>query len=178
MSRATVESGDLLEITNCYIDIPIFGRIILKSLPEISDSKSAAYNDEPIIGRSFPLKTYSHSENRVISMKLHFYNITATDFIKNLGYLRAIESVVYPKDTGSDGATFEPPPVCRIKCGELLSTSPLCVILKSYSAQFPTDVAWEESTYVPFKFDVDTNWEAIYRSSDLPGQERIFSLGS
>ena len=51
----------------------------MNNLPEISDGKSAAYNDEPIMGRAFPLKTYSHSENRSISMTLHFYAIKKAD---------------------------------------------------------------------------------------------------
>jgi hypothetical protein len=49
--------------------------------------------------------------------------------------------------------------------------------LKSYSVKFPTDVVWDQDFYVPYKFDVDTSWDVVYRSSELPGQERIAQLG-
>jgi hypothetical protein len=179
MPRGTIPGGGLINISDCYIFIPNFGRIRLNNLPEISDSKSASYNDEPIIGRSFPLKTYSHSENRVIAMQLHFFVINRNDIALNLRYLRALESAVYPRDQQSGAnAPFVPPPVCRLKCGNLLADKEeVCCVLKSYSVKFPTDVAWDEDDYLPHKFDVDTNWEVVYRSSDLPGQGRIIRTG-
>ena len=176
MAKATTPAGDLINIEDCGIFIPNYGIIRLHSLPDISDSKSASYADEPIIGRSFPLKTYSHSENRQVNMTLHLFVRKQGDISDNLLVLRAIESAVYPRE-GSNGAPFIPPPVCQIKCGELLASEPLCVILKSYSVKFPTDVAWDEDTYVPYKFDIETTWEVVYKSSDLPGQSRILSIG-
>ena len=176
MALATQPSGDLMNLEDCWILIPIYGIVRLHSLPEISDSKSASYADEPIIGRSFPLKTYSHSENRQISMTLHMFVRKQGDISLNLLVLRALESAVYPRQ-GSFGVPFIPPPVCKIKCGELLASEPLCVILKSYSVKFPTDVAWDETTYCPYKFDIDTTWEVVYKSSDLPGQFRILATG-
>jgi hypothetical protein len=59
----------------------------------------------------------------------------------------------------------------------LLGAEPLCVVLRNYTVKFPTDVAWDENFYCPYKFDVETTWEAVYKSSDLPGQERIFTSG-
>ena len=63
----------------------------------------------------------------------------------------------------------------------------LCVILKNYSVKFPTDVSWlnENSNFgqsgygnfTPMKFDVETTWDVVYASSELPGQERIYALG-
>jgi hypothetical protein len=53
----------------------------------------------------------------------------------------------------------------------------LCVVLRRYSVKLPTDVAWDEETYCPYKFDLETEWEVVYTSSDLPGAERIFSTG-
>ena len=180
MATATEIGGDLKDIPYCYIYIP--GRtgttIKMHSLPDITDSKSAAYNDEPIIGRSFPLKTYSHSENRSISMQVHFFVRKLADVDSNIASLRALESAVYPRDAESGAnAPFIPPPVCRIRCGSLLGDSDLCVILKSYSVKFPTDVPWDEVTFIPYKFDVDLNWEVVYKTSELPGQSRILSYG-
>jgi hypothetical protein len=65
-----------------------------------------------------------------------------------------------------------------MKCGRLLTEGEeLCVILKSYTVKFPTEIAWDESSYAPYKFDIDTQWDVVYTSADLPGQERIFTSG-
>jgi len=178
MPLGTIASGDLRRIDDCFINIPGAKKIFFFSLPDITDSKSAAYNDEPIIGRAFPMKTYSHSENRVISMQIHLYVSVPADIPLNIANLRAIESATYPRDQASGAnASFIPPPVCEIKCGRLLGDTPLCVILKSYSVKFPIDVTWDAETFIPFKFDIDTNWEVVYRTSELPGQTRIASEG-
>lgn len=176
MPKATRPSGDLLELDNCYIK---FGgrEIRMKVLPDISDSKSAAYNDEPIIGRSFPMKTFSHSENRTISWTMHCVVCTNADLQKNMDDLRALESLVYPRDVAG-AAPYGPPPIAKIRCGQLLSRDEdLCVILKSYSVKFPTEVAWDEQGYIPYKFDIDLTFETVYESSELPGQERILQTG-
>lgn len=179
MPKATGPSGQLINLRDCYIFVPNYGTIYLNNLPDISDGKGAAYNDETPIGRSFPLKTYSHSDNRTISMQLHFYVGKQADVVDNLSYLRAIESAVYPRDQvgGAANAPFVPPPICRIKCGRLLANEELCCVLKTYSVKFPTDVAWDEDFYTPYKFDVDTSWDVVYKSSDLPGQGRILNSG-
>lgn len=180
MPAATIAGGPLAPINNCYIIIPIGSKnfpLILDNLPEITDQKSASYNDEIVIGRSSPLKTYSQSDNRTISMQIHMVVSKPSDVEYNLTALRAIQSAVYPRES-ANGAPFVPPAICRIKCGNLLAQNEeLCVILKSYSVKFPTEVAWDENNFTPFKFDIDTNWDVVYKSADLPGQERIFSLG-
>ena len=114
--RATNGQGDLQPIPNCYIDVPPPGRRIeMRILPEISDSKSASYNDEPIMGRSFPLKTYSHSENRDISWTAHFMVVKDGDQEEIMENLRIIESLVYPEDENTGGAPYAPPPICRLR---------------------------------------------------------------
>jgi hypothetical protein len=153
------------------------GAIVMTNLPDLSDAKSASYNDEPIMGRTMPMKTYSHSENRSISLTIHFAATNQDDLSQNLNDLRALESCVYPR-TATSGLPFVPPPVCQIKCGQLLGKSALCVVLKSYSIKFPTDVPWDDITYVPYKFDVDTQWDVVYDTANLPGQERILQLGN
>lgn len=170
-------SGNLNNITNCSITIPNGGKIILNNLPDISDSKSAVYNSEAIIGRSFPLYTYSHSADRTINMVLHFFIVNKGDGLKNINYLRMIQSAVYPRDGSSSGTPYQPPPICQIQCGKLLGEQPLCVVLQSYSVKFPPEVAWDEETYCPFRFDVDTSWLTVYTSVDLPNQDRIVSSG-
>jgi hypothetical protein len=189
--KATDAWGDLQEIEDCYILIGgISGtslggaggqKLIQKILPDISDSKSASYNDEPIIGRSFPLKTYSHSENRTISWTMHFMVVKKGDAEENMKQLRAIESLVYPRDQDSTSTPFAPPRICQLKCGDLLTRGKvLCAILKSYSVKFPTDVVWsapEKLGLIPHKFDVDMQFDVVYNSTDLPGEDVIFSAG-
>lgn len=180
MPAATITGGNLKPINDCYVIVPMDSgdyKITFNNLPEITDAKSASYNDETVIGRASPLKTYAQSDNRTISLQIHMIVSSPGDIQKNLLALRALQSATYPRD-GADGAPFVPPPVCRIRCGQLLSLDgDLCVVLKSYSVKFPTEVAWDEDTFVPFKFDIDTNWDVVYKSADLPGQQRIFPLG-
>jgi hypothetical protein len=194
MPAATIKGGPLVPIERCYIIIPcqdcfslrdFAGRyyknneftLVMKVLPDITDSKSASYNDEVVIGRSSPLKTYSQSDNRTISMQIHMVVSEPGDINYNLLALRAIQSATYPQ-MAYNGAPFVPPPVCRMRCGQLLTEGEdLCVILKNYSVKFPTEVAWDEATFAPFKFDIETSWDVVYKSADLPGQERIFKLG-
>lgn len=170
-------TGSLNPINDCYIEIPGGDRIVLNNLPDITDSKSAVYNNEAIIGRSFPLYTYSHSADRNISMQLHFFVVDPEDVEANLQHLRLLESAVYPRES-TTGAPFEPPPICRLKCGSLLAQDKeLCVVLQSYSAKFPTEVAWDVDHFTPFRFDVDTQWLVVYTSEDLPFQSRIIESG-
>lgn len=180
MPAATIVGGALVPIDDCYIIIPTGSEefeLKFKVLPEISDSKTASYNDEQVIGRASPLKTYAQSDNRTISVQIHMVVSESSDVEYNLSAMRAIQSAVYPRN-GDNGAPFVPPPVCRIKCGKLLSSSEeLCVVLKSYSVKFPTEIAWDEQTLLPYKFDIDTSWDVVYKSADLPGQDRIFTSG-
>ena len=169
--KATSRFGDLVPIPNCTIEIA--GETIpMYILPEISDSKSATYTDTAIMGRATPVKTYSQSENRTITMELHFIALRKEHILRNIQWLRLIQSAVYPRDDGGQ-APYLPPPICKITCGELLSADGLCCVLKSYSVRFPPDQVWDETTLLPYKFDVSTTWDAVYASSDLPGQEMI-----
>jgi hypothetical protein len=163
----------------CDVDYDGFGTytVYMRSLPDISDSKQAVYNNEAIIGRSFPMYTYSHSADRQIHLQLHFYVTERCDIQRNLNDLRAIQSAVYPRPGSDVNTPFKPPPICQIKCGQLLSSGPLCAILQSYSVKFPTEVIWDESTFCPFKFDIDTSWLAVYTSNNLPNQGRILIYG-
>jgi len=176
MPQGTNGSGALVNLEKCTIQIPQGPTIRLNVLPDISDSKQASYSDESVIGRAFPLKTFSHGDNRSISMTVHLIVCTSQDLDKNLGYLRALESLVYPGQ-GTSSTPYVPPPIAKIQCGRLLADGPICVVLKSYSVKFPTEVAWDADSYLPYKFDIDLSWEVVYDSSNLPGQERIIQTG-
>jgi hypothetical protein len=202
-NRTATTTGSLNVIPDCYIDIPVTlksqifagGRVKtitnnithtvkMNNLPDISDTKNAIYNPEGIIGRSFPLYTYSHSGDRSLNIQIHFFAVDPEDVQDNIQDLRAIQSAVYPRE-GIGGAPYRPPAICRISCGSLLAGNPnsssgpepLCCSLQSYSVKFPTEVAWEESTYMPYRFDVDTSWLTVYTSDKLPFASRIYKSG-
>lgn len=177
MAKATIPGGRLIGISDCYIVIPNYGKIVLNNLPEISDQKQANYTDEAIIGRADTIKTYSHSGGRKIGMQIHLLVITQDDIVTNLQILRGLQSAVYPREENSTGAPFIPPPVCRLKCGELLASEEVCVILESYNTKFPTDVVWDDTYLTPYKFDIDLSWQVVYKAQDLPGQDRIIKIG-
>lgn len=181
MKQATT-NGNLNRIEDCYVIIPGGNpsKIEFDNLPDLSDSKGASYNDENIIGRSNPLHTYSHSANRTINISFHFFIVKPGDAENNLNKLRTIQSAVYPRP-GTGGAPFQPPPVCSVKCGELLAKEPLCIVLQNYSVKFPTDVPWYVGkgggVYCPYKFDVETSWLVVYTSASLPFQNNIVTSG-
>ena len=188
--KATNIDGSLKPIPNCYIIVPNAGvimppepagKIVLRILPEITDSKMATYQDATVIGRSFPIKTYSHGDNRTISMKAHFIILALSDVTINMKILRALQSAVYPQDSNSQ--PYLPPPICKIRVGDLLSKQDLCVVLRQYNWSAPTDVAWfsdpqgqsplSTGTYLPYKFDMDLTWDVVYPNDKLPGQNLI-----
>jgi hypothetical protein len=150
-------------------------------LPDISDSKNATYADMTGIGRSMPIKVFSHGEIRQIGWTAHFFGETVERIYKNLDQLRLLESLTYPDS--SPLLPVIPPKVAKIKCGRILADTELCAILKSYSVKFPTDVVWfsvdngKGGNYIPTKFDVDLQFEIVYSNSTLPGAEKIISVG-
>ena len=174
MPKAT-NNGILREL-DCYVNIPNYGKIAFNNLPGIGDSKSAQYNSESIIGRSSPLHTYHYSDTRNISLTIHLFIAKESDAYTNLNHLRAIQSAVYTRK-GPGGSPFLPPPICRLKCGNLLSTQEVCAVLQNYSVRFPDDVAWHRETYCPYRFDIDTTWWVVYPSPNLPDQSRIMQSG-
>jgi hypothetical protein len=184
--KATID-GSLNPIPNCYIEIPTKSgtyTITMNNLPDVSDTKSAIYNNEGIIGRSFPIYTYSHSGDRQINMQIHFFAVERSDVDKNIQDLRAIQSAVYPRE-GLGKTPYRPPAICKMKCGNLLAGNPLqdkspedlCVILQSYSVKFPTEVAFDSETITPYRFDVETSWLTAYSAEQLPFANRIYETG-
>lgn len=179
--KATSLNGALVPIPNCYIKIPEFKMTIpMYILPDISDSKGASYPDENAIGRSMPFKSYQNSENRAISWTAHFMVCVGRDRQQIITWIRALEACLYPLSQNTGGAPYSPPPICNLRCGELLSDSgapDLCVVLKNYSIKYDTNVPWDEDTYIPNKLDMDLQFEVVYNQSKLPGAEQILKDG-
>jgi len=184
--KATDSNGTLESLDDCYIAANISGKtytVKMYILPDISDTKQASYSDETGIGRSAPLKVFSHGDTRSISWTAHFFSATKAIATENLQNLRILESLVYPD---SDiNSIVSPPPIARIRCGDLLSSDELCVVLKSYTVKFPTDVAWQNvkatggisGSYMPIKFDVDMTFEVVYQTIQLPNTGKILNFG-
>jgi len=180
--------GQLNTIEHCWIRIPTRKKpvcIRFRAMPTISDTKGARYNDESIIGRSTPLVTYSHSENRIITMDIPFVATDRQQLLDNAEWMRAIESATYP--THEDmGTPYTPPVVCKIHCGELLdarrggckrSKAGVCAVLEKYSMKFDPSVPMDPVTYVPFIFTMSTTWRVVYKPQFLPGAKRIMRVG-
>ena len=174
MPRGSTIFGDLNYLaqtdgTNCSIVTPC-GVICLKILPDITDSKSANYTNEVATGRSSPIVNYGYSEARMISTELHFMVTTSQDINDNWFALKTIQSLVYPQPPSANlTAPYIPPPVVRFICGQLMDgTNGLCLVLKSYSVRYPTEVAWDVDTFLPYKFSISCQWEVVYACSNLP----------
>lgn len=167
----------------CFIqigDYPIYMNI----LPDITDSKSASYADESAIGRTMPFKTYQYSENRTIGWTAHFVIqketragtqgvVTVNDMFE---VMRNIESAVYPFSSEDSG--YLPPIICKLKCGKLLQgAGELNAVMKSYSIKFDTSVPWDFNTLMPYKMDIDMQFDVVYNQTQLPGAEMILFGG-
>ncbi|NDB85196.1 MAG: hypothetical protein EB127_21215 [Alphaproteobacteria bacterium] len=181
--RGSIPNGEMnggAFFNKCYIDIigPNFNETIqMQSLPDINDGKGASYGDETAIGRATPFKTYSQSDNRTVGWTAHFMITAESDVSILWRYIRAIQAATYPFDgrEGSlNGAPYAPPPICRLQCGDLLSKNgPLNAVMKSYSIKFDTSVPWHEETFLPYKFDIDMQFDIIYDQSYLPNASKI-----
>jgi len=176
MPRGTKNDGSLAPLqygdAKCEIQTPC-GCITLKILPDITDSKSATYVNDPAPGRSTPMLTYAYSDPRNISTELHFMTTTVQDINDNIKAIRIIQNLVLPGPQ-SGTAPFTPPPVVKFICGVLMDGfDGLCLVLKSYSIRYPTEVAWDISTFLPYRFTISCQWEAVYPCNKLPTNKCI-----
>jgi hypothetical protein len=163
MTKATIPGGDLNDIPNeCFIRVEDF-EIPMTILPDISDGKSANYTNENSLGRTAPFTVFANGELRTVSWTCHWVIKKSEDPNQYLEYIRALQSAVYP--TNQVG---HPPPLCKIKCGKLLSNEELCCVLKNYSIKFDTSVPWDEETLLPYKLDIDLQFDVVYDQSNLP----------
>ena len=182
------QNGKLTPIEKCYLESDLTGgqlystgessRLVFDNLPDISDKKSAKYNDETAIGRTAPFKVYAYSENRTISLDCHFYvqeesGPQSAQAIKDTLYW--LEAHVYPKRP--TGSTYIPPPILKIRCYDLLSEKDLCVVLNSYNVKFDPQVPWDDDNGMPYKLDVTLDLEVVYKSADMPYAEDIAETG-
>ncbi len=171
--NATDRSGKLRRLSDkCFLQIGSSDPLYFNNLPDMGDSKSASYNDETVIGRSTPIKTYANSDNRSVSVSITLFVQKKSDCKNNLAVLRQIQSAVYPIPGGA-GAPYFPPVLCRLQCGSLFSEQPICCVMKDYNVKFPTDVPWDKDTMCPYKMEISMSFEQVFASSQLPNQNLI-----
>ena len=163
--KATLLGGKLKNIKDIYIEVdgePIYAYI----LPDISDSKSASYADENSIGRTTPFKNYSYSENRVITWTHHWIVDVRSRVDQIYNEIRQLQALTYPT---KDISPYAPPWIAHIKAGDILAKEPLCCVLKSYNIKYATDVPWysnsSNTVSIPYKVDMDLNFEVVYDNS-------------
>ncbi len=188
--KATVESGELdllkknKEEKDCLCWIKIHEiQIDMDILPDISDSKSANYANETGIGKASPYNIYSYSEVRSIGWTCHFViqsikNENSKSAEKIMSNIRLLQSACYPQDDNG-----YPPPICTLRCGDLLSNEEegICAILRSYTVKYDTSVPWnthtDEGVFLPYKVDIDLTFDVAYNALNLPTDTRIFETG-
>ena len=188
--KATVSGGRLAEL-DCSISIPYGPTIKLKALPDIDDQKEANYESDPGIGRTQPFMTYTNSGFRKISLGLHFFVTDDKDVAEIWSYIRALQSLVYPgpPSYGMHGMPYVPPAICSIHCGMIFDDTGsgkngpsgknnVCAVCTSVGVKYGTEVVFDEKTYLPWKVDVNTSWNVVYKNSDLPGSDMILNLST
>jgi hypothetical protein len=120
---------------------PVKDVIPFQFMPDsITDSKSAVYNEIPIIARSVPVKSYSHSSSRIISFTLEFFaapeqGLRILDPLLLKTRIDALKALVYP-DYGA--FITKPPPRCLVHIGAQVAFLGTCKSVNvTYSNQSP-----------------------------------------
>lgn len=123
---------------HCFIlDIANGERLGFQLMPEpITESKSALYNEIPIIGRSLPLLGYAGSTSRSINLSLSFVALNKPgagkwDTAKVRDSVRFLEAKVYP--VYKEGFTF-PPPLLWLTIGNALGMQ--CIMTSCSTSWF------------------------------------------
>jgi hypothetical protein len=152
----------------CFIlDTDSGERVEFQLMPEsISESKSAMYNEVPIIGRSLPLLGYANSSARTMGIGLSFAALFAEgkyspSWVEE--QVRWLESKVYP--IYEDGYVF-PPPRLLVVVGKAIG---LQCIMNSVNTTWlgPWSVANQDA--YAFRAQVDIQFQEYGMNEDAAG---------
>lgn len=123
---------------------PVQDVIPFQFMPDnVRDSKVAVFNDIAIIGRSSPIKNFSHSGPRTISFALQFFaapeaGLRIIDPLIIKSRVDALRALVVPN---YDGFIIEPPPRCIVHLGLQMAFLGVCKSVNvSYSGASPWNV--------------------------------------
>ena len=145
---------------------PVQDIIPFQFMPDqLRDSKIAVYNDIAIVGRSSPVKNYSHSGARMISFQLQFFaapeqGLRIIDPIIIKTRIDALRALVVPDYSGF---IIKPPPRCIVNLGLSMAFLGVCKSVNvSYSGASPwsllpivlahhatVDLSFEEALNIP-----------------------------
>lgn len=121
-------------------------RLPFQFLPDnISESKAAIYGDIITIGRSTPIKTYSHSASKNLNFTLKFFaNPEKGDMSMTPKVIKErvdfCYSLLYPDY--SAGFVLKPPPKCLIRIGDQITFAGICkTVTSNYNLEGP--VPWD-----------------------------------
>lgn len=152
----------------CFVlDTDSGERVEFQLMPEsISESKSAMYNEIPIIGRSLPLLGYAHSSSRTMGLGLTFAALYgegrySPKWIEE--QVRWLESKVYPDY--EDGFVF-PPPRLLVAVGKALSMQ--CVMVSVNTTWLGPWSADDQDAYA-FRAQVDMQLQEYGMNEDAAG---------
>ena len=167
------KNGRLLKLkATCYIIIDDF-TYDFRSLPEISDSKQANYNSQTVFGRSSPIRSYSDSGARSISVNFDLYNTDEESRSTNASFLRYLAVAVHPTYEG-----YQPPPICKFACGSLLSgkidgdPEPISCLIMDYNISYGRDSIFDDKM-MPFHVSGSLNLEVVHSRASLPGKKEV-----
>jgi len=137
-------------------------RLEFQLMPEaISETKTAHYNEIPILGRSLPLVGYSSSSSRQIGLSLSFVALNSmesggkytADWVKKK--VRWLESKTYPQY--EDGLVF-PPPLLLLVVGGVIGLS--CIMTNCTTTWMgPWDL--KLSPVMPFRANVEVTFQEV-----------------
>lgn len=145
------------------VDLIDRSKLIFEYIPtEISDSKSASYDDVAIVGRSEPFVGYSSSESRTITFDIEFIvskfqndatSSAETAYDQLMEKVRWCRSLAYPDYHTQSFVT--PPHPCLLKVGKLLSVR---VIVESVEVTYKGP--WNEDL-LPYSVSVSMPFRVV-----------------
>lgn len=145
-----------------------------QTMPErITDTKSAAFDDARIIGRSSPLKTYQFSSARKINLTLEFFasleskDLDATtnganNVKKTVNTLRAL---VNPNYTSS---VIQRPRKCLVRVGDNIALIGFCMhVTVTYRGDYPWELNPYLAHYASVNLSFEDTGEKVYSFDDI-----------
>ena len=183
----------LTRIKNCWIQVANVNRAnpsensllpggsdkyYFTALPELSWSKNANYNAQPIIGRPVPVITYAHSGPKSVTVTIHMHNPTRNDMDYNLSAVNYLAGALHPRLD----ATYAPPPICTFHCGPGAAKSGGSLrspmqhfnfIMTSMKQNMGSDTVWDTDYMMPKSWDIDISGDIVYTYIELPGAAMV-----